>query len=65
MSDENVTVTVDKDEWYPVYSIVGPDSTYGFQMTIPAALVERAKAAAVEFDAVQVELHRLALSRQP
>jgi hypothetical protein len=65
MSDQNVTVTIDKDEWYPVYTIVEDGSTYGFPLTIPATLAERTKAATDEFNAVQDELHRIAKVRQP
>lgn len=63
MTDQNITVVLDKDEWYPVYSVVDATATYGFTVTIPAALAARAKAAEEEFNAVQDQLHQIVKGR--
>jgi hypothetical protein len=56
---ESITVSIDRDEWYPVFSISTEETSYGERCVIPAALADRAAKALAEFDAVQDELGRI------
>jgi hypothetical protein len=58
VSEPTLTVGIDKDEWYPVYSIVSADATYATRCEIPADLVVRAEQALSEFGKVQNEIER-------
>ena len=50
-------IGIDVDEWYPVYSLT--DENYADKFDVPTDLVERARHADAEFNAVQVELGRI------
>ena len=54
--EQTVTVLLDSDEWYPVYFIAKPGSTYASPRSIPVGLEARARAAFEEFEAVQALL---------
>lgn len=62
MSD-TVTVFIDSDEWYPVYSaepVTEPDDGYmkwGRRVEVSREQAERWAAAAEAFDAAQQEMH--------
>ena len=56
MTDKTETVAIDKDEWYPVFSLVSNDASYATKCKIPKALAKRARKAHKEFNAVQNEL---------
>ena len=63
--EKATTVGIDRDEWYPVYSIeVRRDNKYATTATIPDSLIARAIAVAVEFDEVQRELESHFLTAQ-
>jgi len=53
MTDQTVTVGIDKDEWYPVFSFTDAGAFHAETRTIPAALHERCIKAFEEFNEVQ------------
>lgn len=57
MSTEQIGV--DKDEWYPVFSITEPHLTYSRTIDAPAEFVQRARRVFAEFEDVQRELQKL------
>jgi hypothetical protein len=53
-----VTVGIDRDRWYPVYSIVSADTTHATRCEIPASLKLRAEMALEDFQKVQAEIEQ-------
>lgn len=56
---ENVTVRIDIDEVWPIYSLVEPQGNAGVILDVPEQLYNEYQVAAAEFDRIQRELHRL------
>lgn len=57
---EHVRVSIDRDEWWPLYTIDDEETrTTGYLnfIEIPRELVERIKAAQLEFETLQALLH--------
>lgn len=63
----NVTVSIDKDEWYPVWSATrvtdqNPDP-YGENVEVPRETLDRWIRVFAEFDEVQTEIAALGEAR--
>ena len=59
MSARTEQIGVDKDEWYPVFSITEPHLTYSRTLDAPAEFIERARIVFAEFEEIQRELSKL------
>lgn len=64
--DNSKRVGIERDEWYPVYTISEKIESYqDYMVVVPQELVDRYKAVREEFRKVQNELSKLYEERKP